>query len=307
MKALVIGGTGHIGGFLVPQLVDLGCEVTVVTRGRKAPQRGRAWSGVRLVEGTYKRGDEAWGALVADQAAEVVIDILGSDVPATYRAARKHCRHYVACGSLWMYGHVGRVPTPEQTQSPCPFEWYAMRYEELLATMKTARAEGVAFTAVMPPNIAGPGKIPIDCRGGRDLAVHKAHSRGEPVVLPEGCQTLIGPCDASDVARGFSLAAGARDKAAGEIFNVGSAYALTAPRLVEAYGEIYGVTIPIRHVPHDEFFNEVLPEAGANFHFRSHMAPDISKIGRAFGYRPEFTPEQALARGVDWMRNENLL
>jgi uncharacterized protein YbjT (DUF2867 family) len=34
MKILVVGGTGHIGTFLVPKLVQLGHEVYIATRGR---------------------------------------------------------------------------------------------------------------------------------------------------------------------------------------------------------------------------------------------------------------------------------
>jgi len=307
MKTLVIGGTGHIGRFLVPELRRQGCEVTVVTRGRTPLPGGEGWDGVNFVNATYNRKDEQWSAVIAGIEPEVVIDIPGNDVPTTYQAAKSTCRHFIACGSLWMYGPARVVPTAEQTQGPCEFEWYAMRYEQLRQTMTVAAKDGIAFTAIMPPNICGPGKVPIDCRGGRDVEAHKSHMRGEPVVLPEGCNTLIGPCDAADVAQGFVLAACDRDKAAGRIFNVGSAYALTAPELVRTYGRIHGVEIPIEYVTAREFYEDVLPEPGANFHFRSHMAPDTSSIRRLLGYRPRYTPEQTLARAVEWMRSEGLI
>ncbi len=45
MKAIVIGGCGHIGSFLVPMLVKAGYEVTAVSRGKSKPylrdMRGR--------------------------------------------------------------------------------------------------------------------------------------------------------------------------------------------------------------------------------------------------------------------------
>jgi len=307
MKTAVIGGTGHIGRFLVPMLVEQGCSVTVITRGGTPRPATTAWQEVQMIAASYKRADEPWRKLIAGVGAEAIVDILGSDVPGTYEAARGACRHYVVCGSVWMYGQAKTVPTPEQTQGPCEFEWYAMRYAELQATLAKARVDGVAFTAVMPPNICGPGKVPIDCRGGRDVAAHRSHIRGDPVTLPVGCQTLIGPCDASDVARGFALAVASPDKAAGEVFNVGPAYALTAPQLVRTYADIYGTTIPIAYVPWEQFLNDVLPDPGANFHFRGHMAPDISKIRSVLGCRPQFTPEQTLARAVEWMRDQKLI
>ena len=49
MQIIVIGGTGHIGSFLVPKLVELGHEVAVATRGRRAAPTGGAWEKARLL------------------------------------------------------------------------------------------------------------------------------------------------------------------------------------------------------------------------------------------------------------------
>ncbi|UCH34374.1 MAG: NAD(P)-dependent oxidoreductase [Armatimonadota bacterium] len=307
MKVCVIGGSGHIGQNLVRMLVREGCEVIVVSRGQTPIPSGGVWDKVRAVTCDYRRGDEEWAKCVRDIGAEVMIDIPGTDVPGTYAAVRGLCAHFIACGSVWMFGEPQVVPTPEETQTPCPFEGYAVRYRELLDTRERARGEGVAFTAIMPPNICGPGKIPLEGRGGRSIEVHQSHQRGEPVPLPEPGQTLIGPCDAEDVAQGFFLAAQQREAAAGEIFNVGSRYALTALRLIETYGEIYGVEIPIEWHSWEEYSTDILPDLGSNFHFKAHMCPDLSKITSRLGYAPRHTPEETLARAVGWMRDTGLL
>ena len=307
MKILIIGGTGHVGRFLTPMLVEQGAEVVVVSRGKTAVPDAPAWRKVRLLRAAYLRGDSTWHEFVSAQAPDAIIDMLGTDVPGTYSAAKSSCRHYIACGSVWMFGPPTVVATPETTQGPCEFDGYARRYRELLDTQVAAKRDGLGFTAVMPPNICGPGKIPLDGSGGRSIEAHKAHSRGQSVKLPDGCNTLISPCDAEDIARGFHLAVSNREAAAGQTFNVGSAYALTAPQFIRAYGEIYGCQIPITWVTHREFYEQVLPDAGAHYHFREHMAPDISKIRRLLGYRPAYTPEQTMARAVEWMRRERLL
>ena len=50
MKVAVIGGTGHVGTYLVPRLVEGGHEVTCVTRGSRAPYLPHpAWKAVRMV------------------------------------------------------------------------------------------------------------------------------------------------------------------------------------------------------------------------------------------------------------------
>jgi nucleoside-diphosphate-sugar epimerase len=307
MRTLIIGGTGHIGRFLIPQLLQQGSDVLVLSRGRTQVPDATVWKDVELIPGTYKRGDKDWCELVAGINPAVVVDILGVDVPGTYAAVKATVQHYVACGSIWMYGPPRIVPTPEQTQGPCQFEWYATRYEDLHATLSLAEDDGAAFTAIMPPNICGPGKVPIECSGGRDVGVHKAHARGEPVKLPTGCNTLIGPCDASDIAQGFALAIANPERSAGQVFNVGSSYALTVPQLVETYAEIYQSTIPIEYVDPEAFYSQVLPDPSANYHFQHHMVPDISKIASVLGYAPQFTPEESMSRAVAWMREERLI
>ena len=307
MKICVIGGTGHIGSFLTPMLASDGHDVTVLTRGTDRQLNGPAWSKITFATGQYSRNDAAWGDLIKQIAAEVVIDIVGADLPSTYAAAKQSGQHVIACGSLWMFGPPRLVPTPPVTQGPCPFEGYAKRYDEMQQVRGQAPRDGVAFSAIMPPNIAGPGKIPLEGMGGRDIEVHRDHQRGRPVPLPDGCNTLIGPCDAEDIARAFALAVNQRDAAAGELFNVGSAYALPAPQFVEAYATIYGNPIPIEWVDSQRYKTEILPDLGSHAHFYLHMCPDIAKLRTALGYEPQYTPEATLERAVAWMRDQQLL
>ena len=302
MKICIIGGTGHIGMHLVRMFQEEGWSVVTVTSGRHPIPEG-----VTSVIRPYVRGDAEWGNVLREIGADVVVDILGTDVPSTYEAVKGTSRHLIACGSLWMYGEPKGVPTPEVTQGPCEFAGYALRYAELQEVLGRAQRDGVPFTAIMPPNICGPGKIPLEGMGGRSLDVHKAHQAGQPVPLPELGAVLIGPCDAEDVARGFFLSALQPQAAAGEIFNVGSAYALTARRFVEVYGEIYGSTIPIEWMSWKTYAEEISPDPGSNYHFRGHMCPDISKIRSALGYAPRYTPEETMARAVDWMRREGMI
>jgi nucleoside-diphosphate-sugar epimerase len=303
MRIIVIGGTGHIGGFLVPKLVELGHEVTVATRGRRPAPTGPAWKSVHLLTIPPETGP----AFLAQQNPEVLIDIVQADATANYEAMRETVEHFIYCGSLWMLGSPQIVPTPEVRFGPALSKSYQPRMDELCELQRRCRRDDVAFTAVLPPNIAGPGKIPLELSGGRDLAVHTGYARGEAVTLFEGCGTLIGPCDAEDVAQVFWRAAEHRDAAAGEFFNAGSTHALPAPEMAEVYGDIYGVHLPVRFVPFETFVNEVMPEPGANTHFLHHMCPDISKAAERLGYCPRHTPAEALGRAVEWMRHEGML
>jgi len=310
MRILVIGGTGHIGHFLCPALLADGHEVTVLSRGETAVPADGIWEKIARLTCSYQPGP-ALEQAVAGAAPEVVIDILGFGVPGVFESVLKGasatCRQMVACGSLWMWGDPREVPTPEKACNPCFAEGYAWRfrlYERLMADLPSL---GIPFTVVMPPNICGPYKIPLDGLGGRSLEVHRAHQRGEPCPLPAPGTNLVGPCDAEDVAQGFVLAVRHPERAAGEFFNVGSAYALTAERFLQVYGEIYGSRIPIAWASWEDYSTRISPDRGANYHFSQPMCPDIRKIAGMLGYQPRWTPEESMQRAVAWMRNEGML
>ncbi len=51
MRTVIIGGTGHVGTYLVPRLVEAGHEVIAVSRQKRAPyQAHAAWGSVQQVE-----------------------------------------------------------------------------------------------------------------------------------------------------------------------------------------------------------------------------------------------------------------
>ncbi len=305
MKIFIVGGTGHIGKQLVPMLLGDGHDVTVISSGRTAVPQDDVWRKANVVVEKY--GGERWIEFIGQQNCEVFIDILGGKALATYDTVRSSCKHFVACGSQWMFGPSQVVPVPERTHAPCLFDSYAQRYADLLQMQEQAARDGIAFTAIMPPNICGPGKIPLDGHGGRGIEVHKSHQRGEPVFLPELGNTLIGPCDAYDVAQGFYLAVSQRDAADGHLFNVGAEYALTSTQFIQTYAAIYGCSIPIELCTWQDYSENKFPEVGAHYHFQAHMCPDLTKIKTQLSYQPRYTPEETMQRAVDWMKQQSLL
>jgi len=305
MKILVIGGTGHLGANIVEILCDQGHEVVAATRGNKGKPTHACIDKARLI--TLNSSDlDAVTALSEQEHFDVVVDIPGTAWN-VWQAFRDKASHIVACGSLWMLGYPHVVPTPEQTQGYCPSAGYRARYEKIQEMLADSFTHKAVFTAIFPPNICGPGKIPLDTLGGRDIEVHKANMRGEVVYLPNGPEVLLGPCDAYDLATLFTLAINNRTAAAGQIFNGGSEYALTATEFVNTLAEIHGVEIPIAYVPWDEYQKKISPDVGYWWHFYAHMCPDISKARTLLGYKPRYTPQETLARAVQWMKDNELL
>lgn len=303
MKILVIGGTGHVGSHLVPILLSQGHEVVIGSRGLKAAQKSA--EGARFVN--VNSGDvESLKALAESESFDTVVDFPGTAWN-VWQAFADKVNHVIACGSLWMLGYPHVVPTPELTSETCVFEGYEKRYQQIIDMLADSRRRKAEFTAVMPPNICGPGKIPLDTLGGRDIEVHRANMRGETVYLPEGPEALIGPCDAADLAQIFALAANRPNAAAGQIFNGGTIYSLTSTQFVKTMGHIYGTEIPIEYVPWQKYRDEISPGIGWWWHFYAHMCPDISKAQKLLGYQPKYTPEETLTRAVRWMFDQGLL
>ena len=245
MKILVIGGTGHVGSFLVPMLVKSGHDVYVGTRGRKPIKIQKNFDGVSFV--TLDSSNEAELADLKKYNFDVVVDFPGTAYK-VWQVLKNDISHLVACGSLWMFGYPKVIPTPEIQQNEVLFTGYNRRGKEIQEMKKESGKSKAVFSAVMPPNICGPGKIPLDHIGGRSIDAHKALAEGKTVYLPEGPEALIGPCDAEDLATLFALVINNREKSAGQIFNGGSKYSLTATELVRTYGKIHNVEIPIEYI-----------------------------------------------------------
>ena len=79
MRIVVIGGSGHIGTFLVPRLVRAGHAVTVISRGsRSAYTPSPEWQQVQLVQADRAQEDAAgtFGDRVAGLNPDVVVDLV---------------------------------------------------------------------------------------------------------------------------------------------------------------------------------------------------------------------------------------
>lgn len=296
MKVLVIGGTGHVGTFLCDILVEHGHDVFVASRGSKELPKG-----VKGIICDAKNSEELI-ALRAENFDSVAI--FPGCAGTVYDALAGYVNHIVACGSLWMFGLPRIVPTPEISFGECFERSYRLRFADMGRMMADGRS---LFSTVMPPNICGAGKIPIDGLGGRDIEVHKAHRRGETVYLPDGPEPLIAPCDAYDIAVLFSLCIENPEKSAGQMFNVGPRYALTATQFIQAYADIYHSNIPVEYVSWEKYKNEISPNIAHWWHFYAHMCPDYSKATKLLGFQPKYTAEESMEHAVRWMYDQKLL
>ena len=76
MKIVVTGGSGHIGTYLVPMLVNAGHEVVSVTRGQANPYvSDPAWQRVETVQ-LDRQQDPEFAEKIAALDPDVVVDLI---------------------------------------------------------------------------------------------------------------------------------------------------------------------------------------------------------------------------------------
>ena len=82
MRVVVIGGTGHVGTFLIPRLIHEGYEVVCVHRGKAKPYLpDAAWKRVQQVIMDREAEDAAgtFGPNVSRLKPDIVIDMICFD------------------------------------------------------------------------------------------------------------------------------------------------------------------------------------------------------------------------------------
>ena len=168
MRVAVIGGTGHIGTFLTPRLVEAGHQVICVCRGQRRPYRpSDAWNSVETlaIDRAAAEADNTFGARVAALAADAVIDITcyrPESARHLVEALRGRVAHFLHCGTIWVHGHSVSVPTTEE-QPRRPFGDYGVQkaaIEEYL--LRETRDRAFPATVLHPGHLVGPGWNPIN-------------------------------------------------------------------------------------------------------------------------------------------------
>ena len=266
MRIAVIGGSGHVGSFLVPRLVRAGHQVVNLTRGARAPYvDDEAWADVESVRVDREAEDAAgsFGSRVAALDADVVVDMIcftPTSASALVEALRGRTGHLLHCGSIWRYGPSVKQPMREDDASP-PFGEYGVQKAAIAHLLaEESRSGGLSTTVLQPGHISGPGWPPIGPLGNLDPGVWSALSAGDEIAVPGLGAELLHHVHADDVAQAFQLAVERPDAAAGESFNVVAPSALTVRGFLEIAAAWFGQVARTRSVSWEEFRAETDPE-----------------------------------------------
>lgn len=306
MKAVVIGGTGHIGTYLVPRLVEAGYEVTVVSRAQRKPYRAHAaWRAVHIetIDRTAAERAGTFGRRIVKLAPDVVIDLI-CFTPASARqlvaALRGKVSHFLHCGTIWVHGHSEQVPTTEDLpRHPiCEYGKRKAAIESYL--LAEARKHGFPATILHPGHIVGPGWNPLNPAGHFNPVVFKMLARGDEVALPNFGMETVHHVHADDVAQGFMKALVNWSAAEGESFHIVSPAAVTLRGYAEAVAAWYGKEARLRFLPWNAWRKTVaLVEAEQTLDHIAHSpCCSIEKARRLLGYTPRYSSLQAIQEAV---------
>jgi len=310
MKVVVIGGTGHIGTFLIPRLVEAGHQVIVISRQQNRPYVMNAgWHTVQWVTLDRIQGekDGTFGQAVADLSPEIVIDLICFKVESAHQlvlALQDRLKHFLHCGTLWVHGYKVETPS-EESHSRRPIGEYGIQkaaIEDYL--LNHVDQQRLPVTILHPGHIVGPGWDPINPVGNLNREVFSRLAKGQEVLMPHlGLETLH-HVHADDVAAGFMQALTNKENAVGESFHLLSEKALTWRGYAEAIAEWYGKKADLRFVTWDEFRKTLSEEDSlCSWDHLIHSASgSIEKARQLLKYEPRYTSLAAIHESISWSK-----
>ena len=315
MRVVVIGGSGHVGTFLVPRLVEAGHDVVCVSRGEREPyQPNAAWQSVERVS-LDREAEEAagtFGERVGDLRPDAVVDLIcfqKDSASQLVEALRGNVQHFLHCGTIWVHGHSTQVPATEDLPRH-PFGEYGIGKAEIEAyLLDESRRNGFPATVLHPGHIVGPGWAPLNPAGHFDTGVFETLARGEELALPNLGMETVHHVHADDVAQAFMRALADWGGSVGESFHVVSPQALTLRGYAEAVAGWFGRQAHLNFLPWEEWKSGVSGEdaAGTWDHIAHSPNCSIDKARRLLGYQPRYSSLQAVRESVGWLMENGVV
>ncbi len=297
MRALVVGGTGPTGPFIVNGLRERGYRVAIFHRGtHEIPELPADVEHIHGDPHFRHTIDEAIGSRTFDlvvasygrirHIAEAMIGKTGRFVAvggfATYRGFIQPRDLYPAGLPIPVDESFSLVASEEEQR----FAWLMARTEE---TVMEAHPAAAMFRY---PYVYGPHQIVP-----REWCVIRRLLDGrKQILLPDGGLALITHGYAENLAHAVLLAVDQPDASAGQIYNCGDDRQLSLAQIVEVIAHTLDRAIEIVSVPRQL----ASPSASLVLGAYHHTLLDLTKIRDQLGYRDVVPAVEALARTTRW-------
>lgn len=314
MRVLVIGGTSFIGPRVVHRLVSQGHDVTVFHRGQT---EGNLPLEVKELLGDQQNLSD-FSSDFKRLSPDVVLDMIlftEEDARALVETFKGLAGRIVMPSSMDVYRAYGRLllleegapdPIPYTEEGPLRAALYpyrpratgpddfAYKYEKILAERVLMSDTGLPATILRLPAVYGPGD-----KRHRLFEYLKRMDDGRPfILLEEGkARWRWTRGFVENVADAITLAV-TDERAAGRIYNVGEADALTESDWIRSIAQAAGwrgELLILEKSALPEYLVESCP-------YENHLVSDTSRIRRELGYTERVGREQALKETIPWER-----
>ncbi|HAM09792.1 MAG: epimerase [Bacteroidetes bacterium GWE2_41_25] len=315
MKIVIIGGTGHVGTYLVPALAMAGHEVISVSRQKRKPYSDHtAWKEVKqvIIDRVEADKKKTFGKQISKLSPDVVIDMIcftPGSAKMIVEALNGKVQHFLHCGTIWVHGSSVKVPTDE-TQFRRPFGEYGINKAAIESwLLGFSHITGFPATIIHPGHIVGPGWIPLNPAGNFNPEVYKTLAAGKELALPNLGMETVHHVHAEDVAQAFIKSINNRSTSVGENFHVVSPQALTLKGYATAMSEWFGREAKLRFLPWEKWKKTVSEQdADATWDHIAHSPNcSIEKAKRLISYSPRYTSLQAIQEAVRHIIEKKLL
>lgn len=309
MRIVIIGGSGHVGTYLVPRLVLAGHEIVNVSRAQREPyQPHAAWRKVQHVRADRDAEDArgVFGQRISELEPDIVIDMICFTLESAQQLVeclRGRVQHFLHCGTVWAMGHSVVVPATEDMPRN-PFGEYGVQKSAIQGyLLDQAHRANFPATVLQAGHIVGPGWLPINPAGNLDPNVFSRLAQGQEVTLPNLGMETLHHVHADDVAQGFTQAIANWNTAVGESFHIVSPAALTLRGYAEAVASRFGQTAHLKFLGWDEWRTTVSEEHAAQTwdHIAHSPNASIAKARRHLNYQPRYTSLEAIYEAVQWL------
>jgi nucleoside-diphosphate-sugar epimerase len=310
MHTVVIGGTGHVGTYLVPRLIEAGYSVTVVSRGNRSPYTPHnAWKKVQQITLDRKTEEAAgtFGSKIRNLEPDIVIDMICFELESAQQlveALRGQVQRFLHCGTCWVHGKTVQIPVTED-QPRQPIGEYGIKKAAIESYLhEQARKNGFPESCVLPGHIVGPGWIPLNPQGNFNPGVYTKLAFGEKIALPNQGLEVVHHVHADDVAQLFLQILKHWNAAMGESFHAVSPAAMTLRGYAESIAAWFGQEANLDFIPYAEWAKSVSEQdAGATMGHLIH-SPNCYSIAKGqtrVNYNPRYSSLQALYESLTWL------
>ncbi|MFP6745977.1 MAG: hypothetical protein VCD66_00055 [Alphaproteobacteria bacterium] len=306
MKALVIGGTGPTGPYLVNGLIAQGYEVSILHRGtHDSDQIPRSLE--RIIGDPHFR--ETLREALNGRSFDLIIATYGR-IRYIAEIAGDHTDRLITVGGAPCFRGVlqPEMLSPAGLQVPLPEDGPKVESEEVFRFGYLVR---LAEEAVMQGHDEGRYsashfRYPV-VYGPRQITpsiwwiMRRFMDKRPYMVLPDGGLTLTSRGYSENVAHAVPLAAAQPDNAAGQIYNCADELQLTLAQWIEVVARAMDSEIEIVGVPDKYAYpaRSLMMFNGPS----NHQLFDLYKVKTELGYRDLVPPLQAMERTVRWYRD----